>query len=55
MSIFKGKEKEAKLGADCTASLCNLLFEERDLQEAWKTGRGYCSLTFYPEYQVVLD
>lgn len=55
MSIFKGKEEETRLEADCTASLHNLLFEERDLQEAWRTGRGYCSLTFYPEYQVVPD
>jgi hypothetical protein len=44
--ISRGKEKEARLH--------NLHFEERKLQEAQKTGRVCCLLTFYPEYQVVL-
>lgn len=54
-SVFKGKEREARLGTDYIVSLYNLHFKERELQKAWKTGRGSCLLTFYPEYQVVLD
>lgn len=52
--VSKGKEKEARLGADCTASPHNLHFEERKLQEAQRTGGVCCLLAFYPEYQVVL-